>query len=54
MLPAFVWSGEDIQGLEQSWSKPIEQLKATKQALATSALFDEFQQEEPNHSAHPG
>ena len=46
MLPTFVWSGEDIDRLEEWWSKRIEQLIAMKKPLAASALFDEFQLEQ--------
>ena len=52
MLPTFVWSGEDIDRLEQWWSNRIEQLIAMKQPLAASALFDEFQLEQRSNFTH--
>ena len=54
MLPTFVWSGEDIERLEKWWSIRIEQLIAMKQALAASALFDEFQLDQRSNFTHPG
>ena len=53
MLPTFVWSGDDIDRLEQWWSNRIEQLIAMKQPLAASALFDEFQLEQRSNFTHP-
>ena len=38
MLPTFVWSGEDIDRLEEWWSKRIEQLIAMKKPLAASRI----------------
>ena len=49
MLPTFVWSGEDIDRLEEWWTKRIEQLIAMKKPLAASALFDEFQLEQKSN-----
>ena len=53
MLPTFVWSGEDIDRLEEWWSKRIEQLIAMKKPLAASALFDEFQLEQKSNYPRP-
>ncbi len=50
MLPTFVWSGDNIDRLEQWWSKRIAELIAMKQPLAASALFDEFQLEQRSNS----
>lgn len=49
MLPTFVWSGEDIERLEEWWSQRIEQLIELKKPLAASALFDEFQLEQKSN-----
>ena len=54
MLPTFIWSGENIDRLEQWWSIRIEQLIDMKQPLAASALFDEFQLDERSNFTHPG
>ena len=43
MLPTFVWTGHDINRLEHWLSERIQHLIETKQPLAASALFDEFQ-----------
>ncbi|QNI54042.1 hypothetical protein SynBIOSE41_01527 [Synechococcus sp. BIOS-E4-1] len=53
MLPTFVWSGENIDRLEQWLSIRLEHLIAKKQTLAASALFDEFQLEQRSNSTHP-
>ncbi len=55
MLPTFVWSGKDIDRLEQWLSNRIEHLISKNQPLAASALFDEFQLEQRSNSnpSHP-
>ena len=53
MLPTFVWSGDDIERLEQWWCNRIAELIAMKQPLAASALFDEFQLEQRSNSPRP-
>lgn len=53
MLPTFVWTGEDIDRLEQWWSSRIEHLITKNAPLAASALFDEFQLDQRSTSSEP-